>query len=91
MLINVVLLKSVKYCIINQCLFWKDTTRILLNYVDEDEAQRIMAEMHKGACGGHHYWKAIAYKIHRARYYWPTLFSNVFAKVRAYGVSDVCR
>ena len=51
--------------------------------VEEDEAQRIMIEMHKGECGGHHYWKYIAYKIFITRYYWPTLFSYVFSKVIA--------
>ena len=43
----------------------------------------MMAEMHKGACGGHLYWKSTANKILRAGYYWPTLFSNVYQKVRA--------
>jgi hypothetical protein len=66
-------LKAVKYCIIDQTLFWKDP-RGMLNCVDEDEAQRIMVEMHRGACGGNHYWKATAYKILKDGYYWPTLF-----------------
>jgi hypothetical protein len=48
-------LKVVKYCIMDQSLFWKDPKGILLNYVEEDEAQTIMTKMHKGACGGHHY------------------------------------
>lgn len=76
-------LKAIKYCILDQFLFQKDPRGILLNCVEEGEAQRIMIEMHKGAYDGHHYWKAIAYKILRSRYYWPTLFSDVFAKVRA--------
>lgn len=55
-----------------------------MNCVEEDEAQRIMIEMHKGACGGHHYWKDIDYKILWLGYYWPTLFLDVFAKVKAF-------
>lgn len=39
--------------------------------------------MHSGVCGGHLYWKATAYKILRAGYYWPSLFSDTFAKIRA--------
>lgn len=39
--------------------------------------------MHKGACGGHLYWKSTTNKILIAGYYWPTLFSNVYKKVRA--------
>ena len=34
-------------------------------------------------CGGYLYWRATAKKILRAGYYWPTLFSDVFAKVRS--------
>lgn len=40
--------------------------------------------MHKGVCGGYHYWKATAYKICRVCHYWPSLFSDGFAKVKAY-------
>ena len=39
--------------------------------------------MHKGACGGHLYWKSTSNKILRAGYYWPTLFIDVYHKVRA--------
>ena len=75
-------LKVVTYCIINKNLFWKDSGGILLNYIDEDEAQRIMVEFHRGACKGNHCWKDATYKILRFGYYWPTLFSDVNAKVR---------
>ena len=55
----------------------------MLNYVDEDESHRIMSELHKGACGGHHYLKTTTYKTLRVGYYWSFLFLDVFAKVRA--------
>ena len=55
----------------------------MLKCVDDNDAQRIMTKLHHGACGGHLYWKSTANKILRAGYYWPTLFSDVFAKVRA--------
>ena len=51
--------------------------------VNEEEAQRIMTEMHAGAYGGHLYWKSMASKILKAGYYWPSLFSNVYAKIKA--------
>ena len=76
-------LKAIKYCIMENNLYWKDPTGILLKCVDEEEAQRIMTEMHAGACGGHMYSKSIVNKILKAGYYWPTLFSDVYAKIRA--------
>ena len=64
-------------------LYWKDPIGVLLKCIDEIESQRIMTEVHAGVCGGHLYWKATANRILRAGYYWPTLFSDVFSKVRA--------
>ena len=33
--------------------------------------------------GGHHYWKTTVHKILRAGYYWPSIFSDVCAFVKA--------
>ena len=41
--------------ILNRSLYWKDPRGLLLNCVDEDDSHKIMYEMHKGVCGGHHY------------------------------------
>jgi hypothetical protein len=76
-------LKVAKYCIMNQSLFWKDPGGMLLKCIDEEESHKVISEFHKGECGGHHFWKATTYKILRVGYYWPTLFTNVFSKVRA--------
>ena len=76
-------LKAIKYCIIGQELYWKNSSCLLLKCLNEDESQRVMEKMHKGAYGGHLYWKSTTNKILREGYYWPTLFSNVYKKVRA--------
>ena len=76
-------LKVARYCLIDNQLYWRDPARIMLKCVDENDAQRIMTELHQGACGGHLYLKSTANRILRAGLYWPTLFSYVFAKVRA--------
>jgi hypothetical protein len=56
---------------------------ILLNCIVEEETEGIIDEFHKGICGGHHAWRDTTYKILRAGYYWPKLFSEVNAKVRS--------
>jgi hypothetical protein len=76
-------LKAVKYCIIDEHLFWKDPRGILLNCITEEETQGIIVEFHKGVCGGHHAWRDTTYKILRVGYYWPTLFSDANSLVRA--------
>ena len=56
---------------------------ILLICLDKTEIEGVIFESHEGACGGQKYWKATTYKILRAGYYWPSLFSDVYQQVRA--------
>jgi hypothetical protein len=76
-------LHAVKYCISESQLYWKDPLGFLLVCLVESETEKVISEFHEGVCGGHHAWRATAYKILRAGYYWPKLFSDVNAKVRA--------
>jgi hypothetical protein len=76
-------LKVIRYCLIDQVLYWKDPLGVLLRCLDPHEAQKIMFEFHDSLCGGHHFWKTKAYKILRVGYYWPTLFTEVCRKIRA--------
>jgi hypothetical protein len=76
-------LKAVRYCLIDQILYWKDPLGVLLKCMDPREADKIMAEFHSSLCGGHHSWKTTTHKILRAGYYWPTLFADVHRGVRA--------
>ena len=55
----------------------------MLRCLDKPEIEEVISESHEGACGGHKYWKANAYKILRSIYYCPSLFSDVYQKVRA--------
>jgi hypothetical protein len=75
-------LKVVKYCILNQNLYWKDPASILLKCLDEDESKQVVNDMHKGFCGGNQHWKSIGLKVLRVVYYWPTIFYDVFSLVR---------
>jgi hypothetical protein len=45
--------------------------------------ENLINEFHEGVCGGHHAWRETTYKILRARYYWPKLFTDINAKVKA--------
>ena len=74
-------LKSSRYVIINGFLYWKDHGGILLNCLLETEVREKINEFHKKDCGGHLYWKTTTYKILRAGFYWPTLFTDVYKEV----------
>jgi hypothetical protein len=77
-------LKSIKYYLVDQVLYWKDPLGVLLRCLDPQEAQKIMSDFHDSLCGGHHYWRTMAYNILRDGYFWPSLFTDVCAKIRAY-------
>ena len=68
---------------LNSALYWKDLGGVLLNCLVEEEAKQVMEDFHKGDCGGHLFWKTTTNKIMRARYYWPTLFTDVFKAIKS--------
>lgn len=70
-------MKSMKYCIIDNALFWKYNGGILLNCLLKDEVDKVMQEFHARDCGGHLYWKKTTDKILRVGFYRPTLFADV--------------
>jgi len=76
-------LKAVRYCLINQALYWRDPLVVFLRCLNPQEAQKVIFDFHNVLCGGNHFWNTTAYKILRAGYYSPTLFSNVCREVRA--------
>jgi hypothetical protein len=76
-------LKAVRYFLIDHVLYWRDPLGVFLRCLNPQEAQKVMFDFHRGLCGGHHFWKTIAHKVLRDRYYWPTLFTDVYREVRA--------
>ena len=62
-------LKSTKFCILNEYLYWKDPGGGLLNFLLENGAKNPMKEFHKGDCGGHYSWKVTVNKILRVGFY----------------------
>jgi hypothetical protein len=62
-------LKAIKYCIIDQILYWKDPLGFLLRCLDPQEAQKDITDFHDSSCGGNHFWRTTGYKILRAKYF----------------------
>ena len=48
-------LKSIKFCIIDNLLYWKDQFGILSRCLDKEEEEQVMHRFHSSTCGGHHY------------------------------------
>jgi hypothetical protein len=47
-------LKVIRYCLIDQTLYWKDPLGVLLRCLNPQEAQKIIFDFHDGLCGEHH-------------------------------------
>ena len=62
-------MKSLKFCILDNALFWRDHEGILLNCLLKDESDKVLQEFHVGDSGGHLYWKTTTNKIHRSSFY----------------------
>ncbi len=75
-------LKSLKYCILQEKLYWEYPGGILLDFINEIQMPEIINEFNRGICGGHQAWKATAYKILRVGYYWPSLYQDTCTMVR---------
>jgi hypothetical protein len=48
-------LKAVRYCLVDQVLYWKDPLGVLLKCMNPQEADKIIVEFHSSLCGGHHF------------------------------------
>jgi len=64
---------SSKFTLIDGDLFRFGFTHPVLACVHGEQCTRIMSELHEGICGSHVGGRALASKVLRAGYYWPTL------------------
>eukprot|EP00253_Pinus_taeda_P003432 PITA_03432 len=76
-------LRTARYCINENLLYWRDPSGVLLRCLDKEQSMEVMQHFHSSMCGGHHYWNTTAHKILKAGYYWPSLFSDVFSFVKS--------
>ena len=77
-------LKVAKFRVLNNSLYWKDPSGVLLNFLVEEEEKQVMEDFHKRDCGGHLFWKTMANKILTAGYYWSTLFAYVYKTIKSF-------
>ncbi|RDX73388.1 Gypsy retrotransposon integrase-like protein 1, partial [Mucuna pruriens] len=71
-----------RYVVIGRRLYRRGHALPLLRCVDESEAEYMIKEVHEGICGTHIGGRALANKIVRAGYYWPTMRSDCMSFVK---------
>jgi hypothetical protein len=85
-------LESMKYCLTQDGLGWKNPDGVLLICVNKDEVDHLLKELHSGYYGGHFTSRTTTHNILRAGYYWPTIFTDTHRYVRSCTtMSILCR
>ena len=63
-------------------MFKKNYDGVFLRRLEQEDAKKVVVELHDGPTGGHFFGDTTTHKILIARYYWPTLFKDSHAHVR---------
>ncbi|KAL1209842.1 hypothetical protein V5N11_015673 [Cardamine amara subsp. amara] len=67
---------SSKYCIIDSKLYKRSISRPYLVCVHGLDMLKVMAELHEGSCGSHSGGRALAIRIKKQGYFWPTIVAD---------------
>ncbi|XP_015938645.1 uncharacterized protein LOC107464228 [Arachis duranensis] len=68
--------EAAKYAVIQGQLFKKGLSQPLLKCLHPDQTDYVLREVHEGCCGHHIGGKALARKLIRAGYYWPSMMAD---------------
>ncbi|XP_057756294.1 uncharacterized protein LOC130975523 [Arachis stenosperma] len=68
--------EAARYAVIQGQLFRKGLNQPLLKCLHPDQTDYVLREVHEGCCGHHIGGKALARKLIRAGYYWPSMMTD---------------
>lgn len=83
-----VIRNSARYVLVEGTLYKRGYSLPLLKCLPDEDASYVLKEVHHGVCGNHSGAKALANKIIRAWYYWPTMIRDMKEMVRT---CDACQ
>ncbi|XP_062105399.1 uncharacterized protein LOC133817028 [Humulus lupulus] len=74
--------KVARYTLVDEVLYKRGFSVLLLRCVDEEEAMKVLYEIHEGECGNHASGPSTAKKAKRQGYYWPSMEKDASDFVR---------
>ena len=80
--------RSARYVLLNEVLYKRGFSQPYLRCLAPDEANYMLREVHKGACGNYSGARSLIHKVVRAGYYRPTIQADAKVYVR---VCDQCQ
>ena len=75
-------LKSVRFTIYQGALYKRGFFTPILKCIAGGDADYVLREVHEGVCGNHIGARALAGKVLRQGYYWPTMLRDATELVR---------
>ena len=81
-------IRAARFILIDDPFYRRGYSLPYLHYVNKEEANYVLREIHEGVCGNHARARSLAGKALRARYYWPTLQKDAYDLIKAY---DQCQ
>jgi hypothetical protein len=70
--------KAIKFVLLDGCLYYKSLDGVLLQCLGQEEAKRMMSEVHDGLCGVHQSAYRMKWVIRQTGCYWPTMLEDCF-------------
>ena len=83
-------IKATRYCIMDELLFNKSPTCMLLRCIEQFEAKTILQSFHDGECGNHTGGRSLANKALRMGYFWPTMRKDAVDYARKCKACQIC-
>ena len=70
--------KALKFVFLDDQLYYKSVDGVLLKCLSQEEAKKVMYEVHEGLCGAHQSAYRMKWIIRRTGYFWPTMLEDCF-------------
>jgi ribonuclease HI len=70
--------KAIKFVLLDDRLYYKSMDGVLLQCLSQEEAKRMMSEVHDGLCGAHQSAYRMKWVIRKTGCYWPTMLEDCF-------------
>lgn len=81
-------MKASRFTVIDNVLFKKSVTGLLQRCLENEEAERLLRDVHEEDCGNHSGGRNLSCKVLRMGYYWPTIKKDAVDYVKK---CDACQ
>ncbi|KAI0494874.1 hypothetical protein KFK09_025020 [Dendrobium nobile] len=74
--------RALSFSYVNETLYRRSFDQMWLRCLNNEEARKVMGEVHEGLCGAHQSGPKMKVRIKRLGYYWPTMIRDCMEHAR---------